>query len=76
MTFPRVTIDPAQPGGVPCIHGGRLPAATVVGMVADGMGQEGILAVFPELEREDVCEALGYAADVVRERELPLLTWP
>jgi len=37
VAFPRITVDPKQMGGVPCIRGLRIPVATVVGMVADGM---------------------------------------
>ena len=59
-------------GGVPCIRGLRIPVATVVGMVADGMTAKDILAAYPDLERDDIQEALQYAADAVRERELPL----
>ena len=72
MTFERITVDPAQMGGVPCIRGMRIPVATVVGMVADGMSSGEILAAFPDLEAEDVREALRYAAEAVQERELPL----
>jgi len=72
MTFERITVRPDQMGGVPCIRGLRIPVATVVGMVADGMSQEEILAAYPDLEAEDVQEALRYAAEAVRERELPL----
>jgi uncharacterized protein (DUF433 family) len=61
-------------GGVPCIRGLRIPVATVVGMVADGMTEEEILRAFPDLERADIREALQFAAEAVRERELPLLT--
>jgi uncharacterized protein (DUF433 family) len=61
-------------GGVPCIRGLRIPVATVVGMVADGMSTSDILAAYPDLEAEDVAEALHYAAEAVRERELPLST--
>jgi len=61
-------------GGVPCIRGLRIPVATVVGMVADGMSDEAVLEAFPDLEREDIREALRYAAEAVRERELPLVT--
>jgi uncharacterized protein (DUF433 family) len=50
----------------------RIPVATVVGMVADGMAETEILAAYPDLQREDVAEALHYAAKAVRERELPL----
>jgi uncharacterized protein (DUF433 family) len=72
MTFSRITVRPEQMGGVPCIRGLRIPVATVVGMVADGMGEQEILAAYPDLETEDVREALRYAAEAVRERELPL----
>ena len=72
MTFTRITVDAKQMGGVPCIRGLRIPVATVVGMVADGMTREGILAAMPDLVAEDIHEALQYASAAVRERELPL----
>ena len=72
MKFSRITVDPKQMGGVPCIRGLRIPVATVVGMVADEMTHDEILDAFPDLEREDIREALRYAAEAVRERELPL----
>jgi uncharacterized protein (DUF433 family) len=59
-------------GGVPCIRDLRFPVATVVAMVADGMTFEEILAEHPDLEDEDIREALRYAAAAVQERELPL----
>lgn len=73
MKFTRITVDPKQMGGVPCIRSLRVPVATVVGMVADGMTTIDILAAYPDLEREDIQEALHYAAYAVRERELPLM---
>lgn len=76
VKFARITVDPKQMGGVPCIRGLRIPVATVVGMVADGMTEEEILAAYPDLEREDIREALRYAAEAVRERELPVVTKP
>jgi uncharacterized protein (DUF433 family) len=72
MTFTRITVRPDQMGGVPCVRGLRIPVATVVGMVADGMGEEEILAAYPDLEAEDIREGMRYAAEAVRERELPL----
>lgn len=72
MKFTRITIDTSQMGGVPCIRGLRIPVATVVGMVADGMAETEILAAYPDLAAEDIHEALRYAAEAVRERELPL----
>ena len=59
--------------GMPCLRGLRIPVATVVGMVADGMSETEILSAYPDLEKEDISEALRYAAEAVRERELPLI---
>lgn len=72
MTFERITVEPEKMGGVPCIRGLRIPVATLVGMVAEGMTTDEILADFPDLEAEDIREALQFAAAAVRERELPL----
>jgi uncharacterized protein (DUF433 family) len=73
MKFTRITVNPKQMGGMPCIRGLRIPVATVVGMVADGMTEEGILKSFPDLECEDIREALHYAAEALQERELPVV---
>ena len=72
MRFERITVEPDKMGGVPCIRGLRIPVATVVGMVAEGMTADEILTDYPDLEAADVGEALRYAAAAVRERELPL----
>jgi uncharacterized protein (DUF433 family) len=72
MRFERITVEPDKMGGVPCIRGLRIPVATVIGMVAEGMTADEILADYPDLEAADVSEALRYAAAAVRERELPL----
>ncbi|GMV19560.1 MAG: DUF433 domain-containing protein [Myxococcales bacterium] len=72
MPFPRISLQPEQMGGAPCIRGLRIPVSVVVDMVADGMTHEEILALYPDLEREDIGEALRFAAEAVRERELPL----
>jgi uncharacterized protein (DUF433 family) len=71
MAFTRITIDPHVMAGVPCIRGLRMPVATVLRMVAEGMSTEQILAEHPDLEHEDIQEALRFAAEAVRERELP-----
>ncbi len=73
MEYTRITIDPGRMGGAPCIRGLRIPVATVVAMVADRMTTDEILVAYPDLEAEDVREALHYAAEAVRERELPLV---
>jgi uncharacterized protein (DUF433 family) len=72
MKFARITVDPGQMGGIPCLRGLRIPVATVVAMLADGMTEKEILDAYPDLERADIHEALHYAADAVRERVLPL----
>jgi len=74
MKLRRITLNPKKMGGVPCIRELRIPVATVVGMVADGMSEAEILKAFPDLERDDIREALLYAAEAVAERELPLPT--
>jgi len=74
MAFARITIDPDKMSGVPCIRDLRMPVATVVAMVAEGMTEEEILHAHPDLEHEDIREALLYAAEAVKERALPLNT--
>ena len=73
MKFQRITIDPERMGGIACIRGLRIPVATVVEMVAQGMIEDEILAAYPDLEAEDIKEALYYAAEALRERQLPLV---
>ena len=72
MTFDRITVEPGKMNGQPCIRGLRIPVATVVVMVADGMTADEIVADLPDLENEDVAEALRDAAEAVSERQLPL----
>ena len=76
MKFTRITVEPDKMDGVPCIRGLRIPVATVVGMVADGMSEKEILKAYPDLEAEDIRQALHYAAEALRERELPLVSAP
>ncbi len=72
--FDRITIKPEQMNGVPCIRGLRIPVATVVSMVAEGMSTQEILDAFPDLQAQDISQALYYAAEALREREIPLVT--
>ena len=72
MRFGRITANPDQMGGVPCIRGLRIPVATIVGLLAQGMSRAQVLADYPDLEPEDIEEALRYAAAAVDERQLPL----
>lgn len=73
MPYTRITINPEQMAGTPCIRGLRIPVATVVGMVAEGMSDQEILDAYPDLEGEDIREALRYAAEAVTEQTLPLV---
>ena len=68
----RITVNPKQMGGVPCIRGLRIPVATVVNMVAGGTTAEEIAEELPPLEPDDVAAALRFAADAVADREIPL----
>jgi uncharacterized protein (DUF433 family) len=72
MRFDRITTDSDQMGGLPCIRGLRIPVATVIDMVADGMAATDIIDAFPDLQPEDIEQALHYAAESVREREIPI----
>ena len=72
MKFSRITVDPRQMGGAACVRSLRVPVATLVEMVAQGLTEGEILEAFPDLEREDIRQALLYAAEAVRERTLPL----
>ncbi len=71
MNFSRITVDPYQMNGMPCIRGLRIPVATIVAMVAEGMNDAEILAAYPDLQKEDIAESLRFAAEALRERELP-----
>ena len=72
--FTRITFDPAVMGGKACIRGMRVTVGTVVGLLAAGRSHEEILKAYPYLEREDIDQALTYAAWRVEEREVELVT--
>lgn len=76
MRLTRITVSPKQMGGAPCIRGLRIPVSTVVGMIADGMNHDESLRTYPDLVEEDLREALVFAAEALRERELPLVSLP
>lgn len=61
--FDRITIDPAQMGGVPCIRHLRIPVATVVGLVAGRSTEQEILRDYPDLEAEDIRQALAFPGE-------------
>jgi len=70
--FERITVDPAQMGGVPCVRRLRIPVATVLRLLAGGMTEPAILSQYPDLNTEDVRECLRFVAASVSERELAL----
>jgi uncharacterized protein (DUF433 family) len=76
MNYTRVTVEAGKMGGVPCIRGLRIPVATVIAMISSGSSEDDILREYPDLEREDIREALRYAAEAVRERQIPLAPTP
>jgi uncharacterized protein (DUF433 family) len=68
----RITFNPEVMGGKPCIRGMRVTVGAIVGLVASGKTIDDVLADYPYLEREDILEALSYAAWRAEEREVPL----
>jgi uncharacterized protein (DUF433 family) len=68
----RITHNPLFMGGRACVRGMRITAGMIVGQIAGGATIDELLAEYPDLEREDVMQALGYAAWRLQERELPL----
>jgi uncharacterized protein (DUF433 family) len=69
--FERITFDPKMMGGRACIRGMRITVALLVNMVANGMTTEEILKEYPDLEAEDIRQALQYAAFLAREEIYP-----
>lgn len=72
MDLGRISVDHRIMGGVPCVSGTRIPVATIVGLIANGLTTDQILAEYPQLSLADVQACLGYAARAVDERELPV----
>ena len=69
MEFARITIDPNKMVGRPCIRGLRIPVATIIAMLADGMTEKEILDDFPDLETEDIRESFYYVAKILEEHQ-------
>ena len=72
MTFTRITHNPAVMGGKPCIRGMRVTVGMIVGQIGAGHTIEELLADYPYLEREDILQALRYAAWLAEDREVVL----
>ncbi len=70
--FDRITMDPEKCFGKPCIRGMRIPVTTVLAFLSGGMSIEEMLMQWPELEREDIYQALGFAAALMEEKVVPL----
>ncbi len=73
LALTRITFDAGKMGGRACIRGLRIAVATVVRCVASGMSSEEILEAYPDLEQEDIAEALQYAASLTEDRIIPLV---
>lgn len=71
-SFQRITQNPAVMGGKPCIRGLRVTVGTIIGQIGAGRTIDKVLADYPYLEREDVLEALRYAAWRAQDREIDL----
>ena len=72
MMYDRITFDPQVMGRRACIRGMRIPVSLVVKLVANGMTLEQILREYPDLEADDIYQALQYAADLVDEELHPI----
>jgi uncharacterized protein (DUF433 family) len=70
-SFDRITFEPGKMGGRACIRGLRITVSTIVGLVAEGETTAAILEAYPDLEPEDVRQALAYAAWLTREEVMP-----
>ena len=70
-TFERITFEPGKMGGRACIRRMRITAELIVSLVSEGVSWEEILADYPDLEREDIRQALAYAAWLAREEIVP-----
>ncbi len=69
----RITVDPKICHGTACIRGTRIPVSAVLDNLAAGTPQAEILRSYPSLKEEDIRAAIGYAAELARERVVPLL---
>ena len=72
--FDRITVDPAQMNGQPCVRGMRLTVRRVVELVGQYADRGQLRSEFPELEEEDIRQALAYAAANLDDKIVPL--WP
>ena len=71
-TFERITIDPKVFGGKPCIRGMRFPVSKIVELIAADVSMQEILDDYPYLEKEDIRQALKYAAWALQEETVEI----
>jgi uncharacterized protein (DUF433 family) len=71
-TFDRITLNPSVMGGKPCIRGMRVTVGMIVGQIGEGVSVEQLLSDYPYLQREDIMQALRYAAVLAQWREVAL----
>jgi uncharacterized protein (DUF433 family) len=70
--FDRITQNPAVMGGKPCIRGMRVTVGMIVGQIGAGVSNEELLSDYPYLEKEDIMQALRYAAAISQWHEVAL----
>ncbi len=70
--FERITMDPEKCFGKPCVRGLRMPVTSILAYLSGGMSIDEMLKEWPELEREDIYQALGFAAALMEEKVVPL----
>ena len=70
----RISVDPNVCFGKPCIRGTRIWVSLILENLSEGVSEEELLAAYPSLRREDIRAALAYAAEMTRERIIPVPT--
>ena len=75
MTFDRITVDPAQCDGKPCIRGLRIPLHLILRLLANGRSPAEVTADYPELELADIQQTMKYAAWLASEKTV-IVTGP
>ena len=72
LEFDRITLSSQQMGGRACVRGMRITVGMIVGQIGSGSTIDELLSDYPDLEREDILQALRYAAWLSQERDVPL----
>jgi len=68
----RISVDPNVCFGRPCIRGTRIWVSLIVDNLAEGISDGELLTAYPQLQSEDIRAALAYAAEMTRERVIPI----